>query len=105
MPICAVDVETTGASENDRVWEIGAVRYDHTGREASYFQGMIDPGIPISEEIQKLCNVTQEEVTVNGRPAAEVLRQFALFSDGAVLVAYNAPFDVRFLEMERHRLG
>lgn len=99
-----VDLETTGFSpaHHDRVVEVGVVRIDYRGRILSEYATLVNPKRDIGP------------THVHGITAAEVLD--ALHFDqiagdvleplkGAVLVAHNAAFDLRFLQSEFERCG
>jgi len=99
-----VDVETTGLSiaAGDRVIEIGAVNIQD--REiVSEFATLIDPGVFIPWGVQRIHGITDEMLI--GQPTPEqVIPLFNEFIRESVLVAHNAPFDLRFLRSEFARL-
>ncbi len=99
---CIVDIETTGGSPGrGRVTEIGAVRM-HGLEPVERFQTLVDPGRPIPDSIRSLTGITDEMVA--GQPSIETaIVDFAEFAGSDVLVAHNAPFDLRFLNYERRR--
>ncbi len=101
----ALDVETTGLDpEQDRVTEVGAVRFDAGGRVLDRFEALVNPGRPIPLFIQQLTGITDE--TVRDAPAlvevADALRRFV--GEGPV-VGHNLGFDVGFLMREGVHLG
>ncbi len=50
----ALDLETTGLDpEQDRIIEIGAVRFDASGRELEAYQQLINPGREIPPFIER----------------------------------------------------
>ena len=91
-----LDVETTGLNTfRDRITEIGAVRIEN-GRETGDFSMLIDPGMPVPEEVTRLTGITNQMLM--GQPRiGEVINKFADFCRGAVLVAHNASFDMMFI--------
>lgn len=98
------DLETTGPSPpGDRITEVGAVKV--RGREViGEFQRLVNPGRYIPWSVQRLTGIW--DWAVRDEPLIEeVLPLFAHFAKGAVLVAHNAPFDLRFLASEGRRLG
>ena len=98
------DIETTGLSkENDAITEIGAVKLVN-GKITERFSTFVNPRRPLSEEITKLTNIT-DEMLADAPPIEEVLPQFLAFCEGAVLVAHNASFDTGFIRMNAERLG
>jgi DNA polymerase III subunit epsilon len=104
----AFDLETTGLfAETDRIVEVGAVRFEATGRELGRFERLVHPGRPMSPTAQAIHGISDAELA--GAPgAAAVLPAFVawLGDPGAtVLLAHNAPFDAGFLGRELARLG
>ncbi|MBA2848642.1 PAS domain-containing protein [Thermosulfuriphilus ammonigenes] len=101
------DTETTGLepSRGDRIVAIGAVRIERGKilREA-IFHTLVNPQRPIPRSATKIHGITDE--MVRDRPSlAEVLPRFLAFCQGTVLVAHNAAFDLKFLELEAERQG
>jgi DNA polymerase III epsilon subunit family exonuclease len=98
-----VDVETTGAKTPPcRVTEIGAYRVSR-GRIVAEFQTLVNPETVIPPFIVQLTGITNE--MVKDAPVFEnVAHDWLDFADEAVLVAHNAPFDVRFLNHEIARV-
>ena len=93
------DVETTGLYpySGDRICEIAAIRFALGSRKTERFHSLIDPGRPISEGAFMVNRITAQ--MVRGKPGIEeVLPGFLKFIEGNVLVAYNAGFDLGFLE-------
>lgn len=90
------DVETTGLSAvYDTIIELAAVKM-HKGNVEATFEQFIDPGHPLSKTTIELTGITDEMVR-GSKSEEEVLRLFREFSDGAILVAHNASFDMGFL--------
>jgi DNA polymerase III epsilon subunit family exonuclease len=94
-----VDVETTGAKTPPcRITEIGAFRISG-GRITDSFETLVNPLTPIPPFIASLTGISDE--MVRAAPIfADVVMDWLNFADGAVLVAHNAAFDVRFLNHE-----
>ena len=93
------DVETTGLYpySGDRICEIGAVRMDPRARVLKKFHSLIDPKRPISYGAFSVNGITAD--MVSGMPEIErILPGFLKFIEGSVLVAYNAGFDLGFIE-------
>jgi len=101
------DTETTGLqpSEGDEIIQIGAVRIVNSRllRHENIDQ-IIDPQRPLRPEGIPIHGITEE--MVRGQPTlATILPQFHAFCAGTVLVAHNAAFDMRFLQLKEDKLG
>lgn len=103
MCFCIVDLETTGgAPGSSGITEIGAVRVEGL-RVTERFSTLVDPGVPIPAHITGITGIDDE--MVRGQPVIErALPAFIEFAREDILVAHNAPFDLRFLNYERLRL-
>jgi DNA polymerase III epsilon subunit-like protein len=105
VKVVAFDLETTGLEmERDRVLEFCFVQLGPDLQEAARWSRLVDPGIPVSREIEELTGITNE--MVRGQPpfASHAPRIQGLVRD-AVLVAHNHAFDLPFLDMELRRAG
>lgn len=100
---CVVDLETTGgAPGSSGITEIGAVRVEGL-RVTERFSTMVDPGMPIPPHITTITGI--DDSMVRGQPLIDTaLPAFIEFAREDVLVAHNAPFDLRFLNYDRLRL-
>jgi DNA polymerase III subunit epsilon len=101
------DTETTGLepSAGDEIIQIGAVRIVN-GRLLRHenIDQIIDPQRPLRPEGIPIHGITEE--MVRGQPTiAKILPQFHAFCEGTVLVAHNAAFDMRFLQLKEEKLG
>lgn len=93
------DVETTGLYPDygDRICEIGAVRFRLGDSRQKKFHSLVDPERPISYHAFRVNGITTG--LVSGAPTIdEVLPDFMRFIKGSVLVAYNAGFDLGFIQ-------
>jgi DNA polymerase-3 subunit epsilon len=102
--IVCVDTETTGLlPHRDRVIEIGLVRVEH-GREVDRFHTLLDPEVPLPSVITDITGLTDRDL--KGAPKfADVSSTLADLLDGALFVAHNADFDLRFIQHEFAREG
>ena len=91
------DLETTGLDlMNNGITEIGAVKIEK-GVIKEHFTTLIKPDYPISEEITALTGITAEMVK-DAPKISSVIPDFMKFIDGAILVAHNADFDLKFIK-------
>ncbi len=91
------DLETTGLDlMNNGITEIGAVRIKN-GKVVEEFSSLIKPDYPITAEIVKITGIT-EEMVKDSPKISTVIPDFMKFIEGAVLVAHNAEFDVKFVK-------
>ena len=98
------DTETTGFSPaKDRLVELGAVKV-RNGKCLGEKTWLINPQRYIPSYVQAVHNITPDMVK-NSPTFAQVYPEFLEFIDGSVLIAHNAPFDVRFISAEAERAG
>jgi DNA polymerase III subunit epsilon len=91
-----VDLETTGWSPREAaITEIGAVRV-RGGQRQGEFASLVNPGTPVPPKISDLTGIS-DWMLAAAPPLRAVLPGLLEFSRGRVLVAHNAPFDLRFL--------
>jgi len=102
LDVALLDVETTGRDASvDRVVEVGIVVGRHDEVIARY-NWLIDPGIPIPEEVWKIHGITDE--MVKGKPRFEAIASEILAAlRGCIPAAYNALFDRAFMMGEMSR--
>ena len=105
---CTVfDTETTGLdpSAGDKIIQIGAVRVDAGKlRRNDSFEQLVDPGRTLPEAGIAIHGIRPE--MLRGQPdIAAVLPALRAFAADSVLVAHNAAFDMRFLQLEEQASG
>jgi DNA polymerase-3 subunit epsilon len=103
IPFVAFDTETTGLHASDRLVELAAVRFRGEVVEGEW-STLVNPGTAIPAEATLVHGIRNQDVA-GSPPAAEALRGFLDFIQGAALVGHNAPFDIRVLAHELLRAG
>ena len=101
------DTETTGLepSAGDEIIQIGATRIVN-GRllRSEFIDQIVDPCRPLRPEGIPIHGITEEMVA--GQPTiGQVLPGFHAFCEDTVLVAHNAAFDMRFLQLKEEATG
>ncbi len=101
------DTETTGLepSNGDEIIQIGAARIvNNRLLRQEIFDQIVDPEIPLKPESIPIHGITEDMVL--GKPNIDiVLPAFHAFCEDTVLIAHNAAFDMRFLQLKEERTG
>ncbi len=101
------DTETTGLqpSQGDEIIQVGATRIVAGKlRRQDCFEQLVDPQRPIPVAGIPIHGIQPE--MVEGQPTIDVvLPAFHGFAQDTVLVAHNAAFDMRFLQLKQARTG
>ncbi|MCC8103823.1 MAG: PolC-type DNA polymerase III [Clostridiales bacterium] len=98
------DLETTGFSpQNNRIIEIGAVKVQN-GKITDKFSTFVNPQVPIPFRIEELTSIN-DNMVMDAPTIETILPEFMEFSEGCVMVAHNASFDMSFIEENCRRLS
>jgi DNA polymerase-3 subunit epsilon len=101
------DTETTGLDirEGDEMVAIGAVRIVN-GRllESECFEQLVKPECILRHDSIRIHGIQPE--MLEGQPdVRQALQAFDRFAEGTILVAHNAAFDMRLLQLQEKRSG
>ena len=101
------DTETTGVepSAGDKIISIGAVRIvnGRVLRQDAYEQ-LVDPRRSVPRDSVRIHGIRERDLK-GQPPLGDVLPAFHRFCEDTVLVAHNAAFDMRFLELAEASTG
>ena len=98
------DVETTGLNATyEKITEIGAVKIVD-GKIVDKFSCLINPRKPIPLNITVLTGISNDMVK-DSPDETTVIPEFFEFCKDSILVAHNAPFDIRFITSAASRLN
>lgn len=103
LPVAIIDFETTGLSPKtgSRVVEIGVARVEPGSDPQLVLDTLIDPEGPV--QATDVHGIKDEDV-VGAPKFREVVGALIDAVDGAVVLTYNAAFDIAFLQAELQRL-
>ena len=115
MIFALCDTETTGLpksrtlplAQQPRVVELGIILYDAwAGKIVDEYNQLINPGMPMPEDVIKIHGITDEKVAT-APPFAEAWKEAARYflPPTAYFVAHNAPFDKQLLQWEFDRMS
>ncbi len=99
-----IDLETTGGKFNEEsIIEVAAYKFDGVNI-IDQFISLVNPQRDIHPYVEKLTGITSKMVQ-SAPKFHEVAKRIIEITSGSVLVAHNAQFDYRILQLEFKRLG
>lgn len=99
-----VDLETTGLNvESDEIVEMAAVRYVNGEEDGSYQTLVAIEGV-LPDSVSELTGLTDDDLR-DGVELEVAVDEFLDFVGTAPLVAYNAPFDMEFIDAALESCG
>ena len=99
-----VDIETTGGKFNEEsIIEVAAYRFDGVAI-TDQFISLVNPQRDIHPYVEKLTGITSKMVKT-APLFHEVAKRIIEITSDSILVAHNAQFDYRILQLEFKRLG
>lgn len=103
LPLCFLDVETTGTNPSyNRIIEIGILKVID-GKIVEKFESLINPESGISQFITNITGI-DEKMLDTAPTFYEIKDDLINILSGSILVAHNARFDYGFLRNEFKRL-
>ena len=98
--VVVFDTETTGGADYDEICQIAAAEYV-CGKLSRTLALYICPTCEMNPYAEGVHGLSLDFLSENGVAPEEAMRQFFEFvGEGALLVAHNAPFDMRMLRQE-----
>ncbi|MFD0962757.1 exonuclease domain-containing protein [Pseudofulvibacter geojedonensis] len=99
-----IDIETTGGKYNEEgITEIAIYKFD--GHEViDQFISLVNPEKDIQPFVVKLTGINNKMLR-NAPKFYEVAKRIVEITEGCIIVAHNASFDYRILQIEFKRLG
>ena len=114
--VVVIDIETTGLDPDRhqitqvaarRCWNLGVLASGEVVCESEVFTSYckLRPRSRISVDVQQLTGITTDLLRREGRPLAQVIREFHAFVGDKVVIAHNASFDMKFLNVAAAEAG
>lgn len=109
-----LDFETTGLAgaadlpldKQPRIIEATLAQVDDkTLREVNRFTTMIDPGIPLSQEVREITGIRDEELKGAGTFGQHYPEFIQMFLGQVIMVAHNCAFEGLLMEYELTRIN
>ena len=103
------DTETTGLPlwkepsnhpDQPHIVDLACSLFNADGEEVDLFDAIINPGVPIPDEVSAIHGITNEIAEAEGVEPAHALENFlALVKRADVIVGHNVSFDVRMIRI------
>ncbi len=99
-----IDIETTGGQFNkEGITEIAIYKFDGVDI-VDQFISLVNPEIPIQPFVVKLTGINNAMLR-QAPKFYEIAKRIIEITNDCIIVAHNAPFDYRILQLEFNRLG
>jgi DNA polymerase III subunit epsilon len=94
-----LDIETTGLdAAKHEIIEIGALKVSKDSINHPAICSLIKPTGKLPKKITELTGITMELLEEKGEPLEAAIKEFIEFAEDLPLVAFNAEFDMAFLQ-------
>lgn len=94
-----IDIETTGVDPNkDKIISVGAIKTNEK-QKPFFFYKLVKIDSKIPKRISDLTDITDSLLDEKGISLHSVLKQLKNFIGDRVIIGYNLPFDINFLEL------
>ena len=104
MTCVVFDTEPTGLDPADRIVQIAGLRIMAGRPTGERFETLVNPGRPIPQRATRIHGITDAMVAL-APDMTTALRAFRHFTEDAVLIAHNAPFDMGLLRSAATETG
>lgn len=102
----AIDTETTGLERGSRAVELAAVIFDDATLEIDQQRSwLINPGMPIPEDVTKIHGITDDMVATSQDAGTVLAELIDWLPADLCLVAHNAPYDAGIISWDAARCG
>jgi len=106
MKILYLDLETTGLdTARDRVVEFGLMLEDETTGKVESFEALVNPGMPIPEEVSAIHGIRDEDVKDQPSLSQSLPKIQEWIESCDILAGYNVSFDLKVLMAEARRVS
>lgn len=100
-----IDLETTGLKpETADIIELGALRV-REGQVIEEYSTLIKTSQAVPDSVVQLTGITTDLLQAEGKPAEVALEEFAAFVGQDLVLSYNIPFDLSFVQAAYQKIG